>query len=174
MVLAIISRNLPGPAAHLSFMTKLATAPFSSRRMTLLSCPPISITVRTSGFRKCAPLAWQVISVILLSPSEMAVLPYPVVTIASMSSLWSPASFSASSSARSAPIAAPAPVGRMIPVTIFWSLSRITTSVLVDPLSIPAKYPFPIFSSFPSSSSIFMLSANASNLVRSCPLLCTV
>ena len=87
IVLAIISKNRPVPAAHLSFITKFATAPFSSRRMTLLSCPPISMTVLTSGFKKCAPLAWHVISVILLSPSVIAVLPYPVVTIASISSL---------------------------------------------------------------------------------------
>ena len=52
-------------------MTKLATLPSGSMRMTLLSWPPMSMTVRTAGWRKWAPLAWQVISVTDLSPVWM-------------------------------------------------------------------------------------------------------
>ena len=42
-------RQRPVPAAHLSFMIKLVTFPFSSHRMALHSCPPISRIVRTEG-----------------------------------------------------------------------------------------------------------------------------
>ena len=48
-VRAIISRKRPVPAAHLSFMTKLVTLPSGAMAMTLLSCPPMSMTVRTWG-----------------------------------------------------------------------------------------------------------------------------
>ncbi len=58
------SRNLPVPAAHFSFITKSFTRPVSSIDIALLSCPPISMTVRADGRMKFAPLAWQVISVI--------------------------------------------------------------------------------------------------------------
>lgn len=64
-VRAIISRKRPVPAAHLSFIMKPVTWPVSSRLMILLSCPPMSMIVRTAGFRKCAPRAWQVISVLV-------------------------------------------------------------------------------------------------------------
>ena len=63
------------PAAHLSFMTKFTTPPFSSIRITLLSWPPMSMMVRTAGSRKNAPLAWQVISVMDWSPRSMAARP---------------------------------------------------------------------------------------------------
>ena len=46
-VLAMISRNLPVPAEHLSFMIKSRTLPLPIR-IILLSCPPISITVAGS------------------------------------------------------------------------------------------------------------------------------
>ena len=46
---AIISRNLPVPAAHLSFMEKSRIFPWPSSLMILLSCPPISMMVRTDG-----------------------------------------------------------------------------------------------------------------------------
>ena len=46
---ATISRNRPVPAAQRSFMAKSRTAPWASMRMSLLSWPPISITVRASG-----------------------------------------------------------------------------------------------------------------------------
>ena len=72
MARAVASRKRPVPAAHLSFMTKLSTPPASSRWMTLESCPPMSMTVRASGARKCAPRAWQVISVMAESMSGMA------------------------------------------------------------------------------------------------------
>src|ERR1035437_8539025 len=36
----------PVPAAHLSFIKKAETLPFSSQRMALQSCPPMSRTVR--------------------------------------------------------------------------------------------------------------------------------
>ena len=39
----------PVPAAHLSFMAKAVTFPFSSQRITLQSCPPMSSTLRTLG-----------------------------------------------------------------------------------------------------------------------------
>ena len=51
-VRAIISRNRPVPAAHLSFMMKPLTAPASSRQITLLSWPPMSMMVRAWGWRK--------------------------------------------------------------------------------------------------------------------------
>ena len=70
-VRAIISRKRPVPAAHLSFMTKLDTLPSGSTLMALLSWPPMSMTERMAGFRKWAPLAWQVISVTDLSPVWM-------------------------------------------------------------------------------------------------------
>ena len=54
---AITSKNLPVPAAHLSFMTKLDKFPFLSNKSAFISCPPISITVPTSGTRKFTPLA---------------------------------------------------------------------------------------------------------------------
>ena len=55
-----------------------------------------------------------------------------------MSLRESPACASASSRARSAPAAAPAPVGRMDCAMMFLSRSMITTSVDVEPLSMPA------------------------------------
>ena len=66
---AITSRNRPVPAAHLSFIWKLVITPFSTR-MTFTSWPPMSITVRTSGKRKPAPLAWQLSSLIWLSANS--------------------------------------------------------------------------------------------------------
>jgi len=39
----------PVPAAHLSFIWKATTLPFSSHRMALQSCPPMSRTVETPG-----------------------------------------------------------------------------------------------------------------------------
>ncbi len=60
---AMASRKRPVPAAHLSFMAKSLTPPRRSRRMALLSCPPISIRMSVSGKRVCMPRAWQVISV---------------------------------------------------------------------------------------------------------------
>ena len=62
---AMISINLPVPPAHLSFMIKLVTLPFSSTRIPLQSCPPMSRIVATPGTKRYAPLAWQDISVIL-------------------------------------------------------------------------------------------------------------
>ena len=56
-VLAITSRNLPVPAAHLSFMAKSATFPSGPSRITLLSCPPMSRTVSAPGKRRLAPRA---------------------------------------------------------------------------------------------------------------------
>ena len=46
---ATTSRNRPLPAAQRSFMAKSRTRPPSSRVMNLLSWPPISMMVRTSG-----------------------------------------------------------------------------------------------------------------------------
>lgn len=40
-----------GTSAHLSFIRKFFTAPFSSMLIALISWPPISMTVRTFGFR---------------------------------------------------------------------------------------------------------------------------
>ena len=70
-VFAIMSRKRPVPAAHLSFITKFTTLPRSSMRITLESWPPMSMTVRAWGNRKCAPLAWQVISVAEASDRPM-------------------------------------------------------------------------------------------------------
>ena len=47
----VTSRNRPVPAAHVSFVTKFSTPPWSLRRMTLVSCPPTSTMVRASGER---------------------------------------------------------------------------------------------------------------------------
>ena len=60
--------NRPVPAAHLSFMQKSRTSPAGPILMALVSCPPISMTVRVLGKSSWAPLAWQVISVIWASP----------------------------------------------------------------------------------------------------------
>ena len=60
---AMASMKRPVPAAHLSFMTKLATLPSASRLMTFESWPPMSMMARTSGLSQRAPRAWQVISV---------------------------------------------------------------------------------------------------------------
>ena len=62
------SRKRPVPAAHLSFIWKFFIMPFSIS-MTFTSCPPMSMTVRTSGNRKVAPLAWQLSSLICMSAS---------------------------------------------------------------------------------------------------------
>ncbi|STV23802.1 Uncharacterised protein [Klebsiella pneumoniae] len=43
------SRKRPVPAAHLSFIRKSLRLPPASSWITLLSWPPISITVRVSG-----------------------------------------------------------------------------------------------------------------------------
>ena len=48
------------------------------------------------------------------------------------------AAYSAAARAFSAPVAAPAPVGRMTAPTMFFSRSKITASVLVEPLSTPS------------------------------------
>ena len=49
------SRNLPVPAAHLSFIIKFSRFPLSSRSSALASCPPMSITVQTRGHRNRIP-----------------------------------------------------------------------------------------------------------------------
>ncbi len=38
----------------------------SFKKITLLSCPPMSMTVRAAGIKKFTPLAWQIISVTAL------------------------------------------------------------------------------------------------------------
>ncbi len=54
--LMVISRNRPVPAAHLSFIRKSFTCPpEGSSRITLLSCPPMSMTVSQPGQRKSGP-----------------------------------------------------------------------------------------------------------------------
>jgi hypothetical protein len=45
----ITSRKRPVPAAHLSFIRKSVRLPASSSWITLLSWPPISMTVRSAG-----------------------------------------------------------------------------------------------------------------------------
>jgi hypothetical protein len=66
----------PVPAAHLSFIRNSFTFPFSSQRMILQSCPPMSSSVRTDGpYMKFAPRAWQAISVIALSAKGMLTRP---------------------------------------------------------------------------------------------------
>jgi len=60
------SKNLPVPAEHLSFITKSSTFPFCST-ITLISCPPMSITVTFPSAKKAAPRPRQVISVTVLS-----------------------------------------------------------------------------------------------------------
>ena len=64
---AMLSMKRPVPAAHLSFMKKHWTAPFSSMEMALQSCPPMSRMVRAVGKRKWTPLLWQLISLTALS-----------------------------------------------------------------------------------------------------------
>ena len=46
-----VSGNDYETAAHLSFITKSFTSPFSFRRIALLSCPPISRIVRIFGLK---------------------------------------------------------------------------------------------------------------------------
>ncbi len=48
---AITSRKRPVPAAHLSFIAKFMTRPFSSMTTALLSCPPMSMSDRMDGSR---------------------------------------------------------------------------------------------------------------------------
>ncbi|MBA7612773.1 hypothetical protein ES703_20013 [subsurface metagenome] len=48
---ATTSRKRPVPAAQRSFIAKSRTFPSLSKRRSLLSCPPISITVIASGTR---------------------------------------------------------------------------------------------------------------------------
>lgn len=45
ITLDITSKNRPVPAAHLSFIMKFKSLPLSANFNTLISCPPISITV---------------------------------------------------------------------------------------------------------------------------------
>jgi len=72
----------PVPAAHLSFIRKLTTLPFSSHFITLQSCPPMSNTVLTLGPNiKLAPRAWQEISVIVFWAKGTLTRPYPVPTM---------------------------------------------------------------------------------------------
>ena len=54
---ATISRKRPVPAAQRSFISKSRTRPPSSRLMTLLSCPPISMMVRADGASQWTPRA---------------------------------------------------------------------------------------------------------------------
>jgi hypothetical protein len=61
-------------------MEKSATEPSGPTLMALVSCPPMSITVRVAGKSDCAPRAWQVISVIWASPKRILYRPYPVPT----------------------------------------------------------------------------------------------
>ena len=84
-------------------------------------------------------MAWQVISVTDLSPVWMTPRPEPVVTVAVRSAWVRPACWRAWSRARWAPLEAPAPVGRMTLATMVRSWSRMTTSVVAEPLSMPAK-----------------------------------
>ena len=72
---AMTSRNLPVPAAHLSFMTKSAMTPSASREMALLSWPPMSMMVRTVPSWEpshAAPRALALISLIDSSASSRA------------------------------------------------------------------------------------------------------
>ena len=62
----MISKNLPVPAEHLSFIANFATLPPRST-MTFVSWPPTSTTVPSPPNRKPAPRPWQVISVTTLS-----------------------------------------------------------------------------------------------------------
>ena len=64
--LAMISRNLPVPAEHLSFIKKLEAMP-PSTVITLVSWPPISTTVQSRPSRANPPFPWQVISVTVLA-----------------------------------------------------------------------------------------------------------
>ena len=66
-------RKRPVPAAHLSFMQKSTTSPVGPTRMALVSCPPMSTTVRVPGNMCAAPRAWQLISVTWKLPKVDAV-----------------------------------------------------------------------------------------------------
>ena len=61
-------RNRPVPAAHLSFMQKSMISPEGATRMALVSCPPMSTTVRVLGNICTAPRPWQLISVTWVLP----------------------------------------------------------------------------------------------------------
>ena len=137
-VLAITSRNLPVPAAHLSFMAKSATFPSGPSRITLLSCPPMSRTVSAPGKRCLAPRAWHVISVTRWSAPSADSLPYPVATVKVISSFFAPPARSAASNASRAAFRVDAPVAVTAdPTTTRFPSSR-TTSVEREPMSIPA------------------------------------
>ena len=57
------------PAAHLSFMQKSTISPVGRTRIALVSCPPMSITVRVLGNMCTAPRPWQLISVTWVLPN---------------------------------------------------------------------------------------------------------
>ena len=57
------------PAAHLSFMQKSTISPRADTLMALVSCPPMSTTVRVSGNMCTAPRPWQLISVTCVLPN---------------------------------------------------------------------------------------------------------
>ena len=82
------------PAAQRSFIAKSTTRPRASSRMTLLSWPPMSTTVRQAGSSACAPRAWQVISVTFLPARAMLARPYPVPTVPRSASGSTPAASS--------------------------------------------------------------------------------
>src|SRR5574341_1526450 len=67
--LAAAPRKRPVPAAHLSFMQKSTISPAGDTRIALVSCPPMSSTVRVPGHMCTAPRPWQLISVTWVLPN---------------------------------------------------------------------------------------------------------
>ena len=130
---AIISRNLPVPAEHLSFIWKSCTMP-PNTRMILVSCPPTSIMAHSSPAISRPPLAWQVISVITWSAKSTATRPYPVATTFESSDSTS----TLSSSRRSLIVWQVSLLLHPVGSTKCISWSPFTTTLdAVDPISIP-------------------------------------
>ena len=131
----MISRKRPVPAEHLSFIRKSCTAP-PDTPMTFVSCPPMSITRRSSRpCRKHAPRAWQVISVTLFPAYGTATRPYPVATQGYVSG----EKCAASSSARmvSAVSTLLQPVGRAESRAKDPSAASTAVFAQVEPISMP-------------------------------------
>ena len=130
---AIISMNLPVPAAQRSFISNFLTRPFLLRLMALLSCPPISSMVSASLKKACTPLAWAFISVTVSELSKSIsnkLRPYPVAMILSyLAPFMSFFAFAMGSK----------PVS-VLKFSIILPFSSTTSSIVLEPISIPAYF----------------------------------
>lgn len=139
---ACSSTKEPVPAAQILFIWKSTTLPFF-RLMYLLSCPPISKTVSTSGTQCAAPFACAVISSRTASaPMRLPTRSRPEpVTPTAVKRTAPNRSRMLASPLRTAPSGSPA-VRRYWKSTSSPSGPTRTRSVLVEPMSMPSAQPF--------------------------------